>query len=344
MNAQTKPIEVQSLPHCRTVCNRLGWCLCIMIGIMQLVWPFLLILADELGKSLPAVPGIMIDTLIETAAYLLLFILPGCLYFTFSKKSAPRAEPIRSSVVMPRYFPLLIICGMAVITITATVNSIFIELVGLGGLYDEFMVAPTRMTDSDAVASMIMTAIAPAFAEEFLFRGVAYGNLRKYGRPFALTASAVLFALMHQNAAQTFYTFCAGLVMGLCYELTGSIWCGVFLHLFNNLYAVLGEVLYARLGNSYGAVITLLNAVLILLGIGSALWLYVILKRSRTSQEEASGGSLFGTFPENLPADDAEHPDTLTAVRSFFAPGMVVYVILSLTCTVLSLLGIVLIL
>lgn len=329
-------------PLCRACCNRLGWCLCIMIGLMQLIWWLPLLLADDLSKKLPVTPGTMVGTAIETAAYLMLFILPGCLYFVFSKKKAPPAEPIRVSPVMPRYFPLLILCGMAVIIVAANVNAFFIDLIEFDWIYDAFP-APIRYTDGDAVAEMIITALAPAFAEEFMFRGVCYGNMRRYGRPFALTASAVLFALMHQNPAQTFYTFCAGLVMGLCYELSGSIWCGVFLHLFNNLFAVFGDVLYDRLGDNYGAIMTLVDAAIILLGLGSALWLYVILRRQRETDEKPTGGGLFGNLPPSLPSVTVEYPDTLSAVRAFFAPGMIVYVSLSLACTVLGLFGILLI-
>ncbi|MCQ2428735.1 MAG: CPBP family intramembrane metalloprotease [Clostridia bacterium] len=333
--------KTTAAPNCRRMFNRIGWCLVIMIGLMELVWLPLQELGDFLYRVLLPVPGYMLRTFIYAAAYLLLFILPGCLFYVFSRKKPPEPAPIRTTPVMPAYFPLLIFAGLAVITVTANVNFWFVELIGIGGIVEEMVPAYTGMPAASAVALMLLDSLAPAFAEEFLFRGVIYGNLRRYGRPLALTVSALLFALMHQNAAQTFYTFSAGVVMALCYELTGSIWCSVFLHLFNNLYAVIGDVVYARLGDAADPILYLTDAVVILLGIGSALLLVVLIRRKspRDTAPAPAQSGLFGRLPARLDPEIPEKPDAGTAFRAFWAPGMIVYVALSLTVTVMTLLG-----
>ena len=98
-----------------------------------------------------------------------------------------------------------------------------------------------------------------------------YGNLRPYGVPLAVTVSALLFALMHGNIAQTFYTFVAGVVMALCYELSGSIWCSTFLHLFNNLSACVAQILLARLGEGAEMLLYVIDLSVMVAGTAAAL-------------------------------------------------------------------------
>lgn len=90
--------------------------------------------------------------------------------------------------------------------------------------------------------------IAPV-VEETLFRGVAFGPLLKKSRLLAYTVSIVLFGLYHvwQYALVTMDPFVlvfiiqyipAGVVLGRCYEQTGTIWAPIFLHMFLNYMAL----------------------------------------------------------------------------------------------------------
>ena len=75
----------------------------------------------------------------------------------------------------------------------------------------------------------------PAFFEEFLMRGGVLGSYMSTGRVRAgVLLSALVFGLMHMNATQFFYATIIGIVLGLLYALTGSIWPGVLFHLLNN--------------------------------------------------------------------------------------------------------------
>lgn len=91
---------------------------------------------------------------------------------------------------------------------------------------------------SGMIISVLSVAVFPALLEEFLFRGAIMGNLLKFGKPFAIFTSAVIFALIHGNTVQIPFAFCVGLVSGFLVIETNSIWTGVIVHFLNNFISV----------------------------------------------------------------------------------------------------------
>lgn len=89
----------------------------------------------------------------------------------------------------------------------------------------------------------IAIAIVPPIIEEFIFRGAILGSLRKHGDAFAIIVSAVLFGFMHGNFIQTPVTFLTGLILGYLTIKTNSIIPAMILHLVNNAWAVISEML-----------------------------------------------------------------------------------------------------
>ncbi|WP_010630667.1 CPBP family intramembrane glutamic endopeptidase [Sporolactobacillus vineae] len=75
--------------------------------------------------------------------------------------------------------------------------------------------------------------IAPLF-EEFLYRGVVLHSLLKFGKPFAIIGSALLFGLMHGNIVQIPLGIGIGLVLGYL-AMKYSVWLTIILHMANNL-------------------------------------------------------------------------------------------------------------
>lgn len=100
----------------------------------------------------------------------------------------------------------------------------------------------------DSVPSVLMyyltVAIMPAFTEEFAFRGVILGSLRKYSDGLALVVSSALFALMHGNFVQIPFTFCCGLMFGFLVIKTNSMLPSIIVHFLNNGLSVTFDLLY----------------------------------------------------------------------------------------------------
>ncbi len=81
-------------------------------------------------------------------------------------------------------------------------------------------------------ASVIFVAVLVApLAEEFLFRGYFYGVLRKWtGRWWGLAISTLVFAGVHGHLPSFAGLFILGLLLGLLYERSGSLWVPVTVH------------------------------------------------------------------------------------------------------------------
>ena len=96
--------------------------------------------------------------------------------------------------------------------------------------------------------AVFATAFIPALTEEFCFRGVIFGFLKKYGDMFALIASSILFGVMHGNFEQMPFAILVGFVLGFIRIKTGSLWGCVALHFYNNFTSVVFD--YAFIGVS----------------------------------------------------------------------------------------------
>lgn len=92
------------------------------------------------------------------------------------------------------------------------------------------------------IADIALTAILPATFEEFTNRGLCYGANENARFPtFAIILSALMFALMHTNVTQVFYTFFFGLITGALVYVTKSIYPAMFCHFVNNFVAVMRD-------------------------------------------------------------------------------------------------------
>ncbi len=86
--------------------------------------------------------------------------------------------------------------------------------------------------------SLLYIALAPAVAEEFVFRGLLYHGLRQLGVLKAALISGVMFGLIHLNANQFVYAFAIGVVLALMVEATGSIYSAMIMHFCVNARSV----------------------------------------------------------------------------------------------------------
>jgi membrane protease YdiL (CAAX protease family) len=84
-------------------------------------------------------------------------------------------------------------------------------------------------------ATLIVVALLPALFEELLFRGLLLNGLKKSFSDWAAAPiCGGLFALFHQNPAQTPYQFCCGTVYALVAIKSGSILPMMLAHFLNN--------------------------------------------------------------------------------------------------------------
>ena len=126
--------------------------------------------------------------------------------------------------------------------------SLSVGLNGVLSLLELYRFSPTFQEVSEMQVSVpvwlgiLSYAVLAPLGEEFLFRGVVYGQLRRVcSAPVAIAVSALAFGLFHGNLVQFVYATLLGAVMALVRELYGTLWASVVFHAIANLfvYAVL---------------------------------------------------------------------------------------------------------
>ncbi|MBQ6365897.1 MAG: CPBP family intramembrane metalloprotease [Oscillospiraceae bacterium] len=150
-----------------------------------------------------------------------------------------------------RVKPLTILLTIVLCMATHSISHLISSLTNL--LFPSFFESASRkMLGGSFFVNFIGVAIIPAFFEEFVLRG---GMLNSYSGTGRLRASvlltAFLFGLMHMNPTQFFYAFAIGIVLGLLFVLTGSIWPGILFHFLNNGMAPISMVLEERFGTDF---------------------------------------------------------------------------------------------
>ena len=279
------------------------------------------------------VAGTVMLQLYYAAGYLASFMLPVAFLRLFLRKAGYSYRPMRAQASLSPWFPLILFAGIAVIWALSYVNAMMVSIFN----YSAFSSDVLWQEGGDSawyrqVLTFLTLCLVPAFCEEYLFRGAILTNCLPFGRGTAILISSLLFALMHQNAEQLLYAFAAGLVLGLVYERTGSIWNCVLLHLFNNFLGTFQNLFLQGVSDRYSNVLyALLEGILFSAGLIAAV---VLIFRFAPRKADARDG----IFGKSLPASDswAESPVRAgRAVRLFLNLPMVVFLAMTVLTVVL---------
>jgi membrane protease YdiL (CAAX protease family) len=86
-----------------------------------------------------------------------------------------------------------------------------------------------------AWTAALVLVIGPV-TEELVFRGYLYGVIKKYGGRLAgMATSSLLFAALHPNVPAMPFYFVLAMSFALAYEITGSLWTPIVMHMTFNL-------------------------------------------------------------------------------------------------------------
>lgn len=185
-------------------------------------------------------------------------------------------------------FILAIPAGFALCLSANYVSALVGVLTDLAGVE---LTRPEELLPSDPAgiaAYLISAVIIPPIVEEFAVRGVLMQPLLRYGKGFAIGASALVFGMMHGNPKQMIFAFLSGLVIGYFTASTGSLLTGAGIHLLNNAFAVADSYL-VQAGQEVPAALLMAAAI----GIGIlCLIAYLVLQAQASGRERGrmSGG------------------------------------------------------
>ena len=97
-----------------------------------------------------------------------------------------------------------------------------------------------QLQGTNPLLLVLAIAFAPAFAEEYIFRGlIGRGLIARYGVTFGVVVSSGLFAMAHVFPPHAAATFVMGLVLHTTYRATRNLSVPILLHFLNNAIAVL---------------------------------------------------------------------------------------------------------
>lgn len=184
--------------------------------------------------------------LLVSAAFILSFFPPGLLYLAVTRTPLGRALP--SQKTAPSLGIALFVLGSSLALMSNLPVNWISDWVGSFWPQAESALpqSPVITTGSATVFSVILylirTTVLPAFYEEFMFRGIILGNMRRYGNGLAVFVSAFLFGIFHGNIRQIPFAFLVGLILGYIVVRTNNIWITIAIHFFNNAFACLPDV------------------------------------------------------------------------------------------------------
>ena len=263
--------------------------------------------------------------LLSGGLYLLSFMLPVLI---LKRRLARHGFSYRTMDAEPRitpWLPLIIFASVLIVHSASEINYGLVTFFESSSSGDGYVGSIIEYEGYELVLQLITVCVVPAFCEEFLFRGAFLSNLLPFGRTTAIIASSLLFALMHENPVQILYTFIAGMLLGLIYVKTGSIWNCIILHLFNKFFSVIEEMIYYNLYQWADWAIPLWRTVIYVLGSVSLAILIVVFFSKKQRFEE-------GIYQKDLEPSDSYaalviEPDR--SVKLFFTPCMIVYLALA---------------
>ena len=106
---------------------------------------------------------------------------------------------------------LTILIGIVLYFVNSFVADAFSSIIALFGYENLYGATTIRLTYKYLLKDFILSAIFPAFCEEFLHRGIMLFSNKKVNNPrYCLIISSILFGLMHLNINQFFYAAILG--------------------------------------------------------------------------------------------------------------------------------------
>lgn len=311
----------------RKTCGSIGISMLVfllLINALSFVLQFLNVILNMLAVD--TVTASIVYYTVYAAGYLTAFMLPACILRPILRRRGLDARSMRTELRISPMWLLVIPAGITMIFSAAFLNSLIVEMI-------DFLpnIIPMPLAEGEAyqpapyewVLQFIVICVVPGFCEEFFFRGAILENCLPFGRSTAILISSFLFAVMHQNPAQLFYAFAAGVVLGLLYERTGSIWPGTILHTLNNFTSLGESIVPYRLGDVYFSylVTTVFETVLALTGMVCL----IILIARYFSKKRDFGRGVFGGGHRDVDTVPACPVEADRAVKLFLTPTMVVF-------------------
>ncbi len=201
-----------------------GWGLLVFVGWM-IVFGAIGLLGEEIG--LPIDTGVIV---VFGEAILLLPVW----YFTIHKYGATWTD-----LGLRDFRPAAVGTGCGLMVLSAVFNFIYAMLLGLFNLRVQPDITLIFQNTDFPLLLFVGGAVVAPIVEEIFFRGFVFTGLgRRWSWPRAALASAGLFALAHFLPTALLPIFILGLIFAYLYQVSGSIWPAILMHMLTNTLAL----------------------------------------------------------------------------------------------------------
>ena len=334
----------ENVKNYSNICSKIGLAMLLFYAFFTLSAYAVALVEGVAAKFISNFGAEVVYEILSSIVYFFSFSVAAFILRQMIKKM-PGARPIYTSFKINGWVILAIMLVVAINYTVSYVNAVMLSSLSpsfsslLQASENEMAGRPISEIVVFFLLSILSTAIVPALCEEYLFRGGILAGLLPYGKGTAILASSFLFGMMHQNPLQILYTTLLGVIIGVIYVKTKSIWACVILHFLNNFISVLEEYLPLLTGLKWISLV--LNIVIMIIGC-VALFL-VALKKDKEQDPERNGS--FGVICDSG-MDVEEYELDLPKgqkLRKFFAPTVIAFTVISLVTmasAMLSFLGI----
>ncbi len=155
----------------------------------------------------------------------------------FSKREGGIKGFFKEENCSPKYYLLALTMQLGLFPL-GELNDVFLQFLEKFGYQGGDITLPS--TKGFGLAGVLfVVALLPAFFEELFFRGILQRELKDFSLLAQVLLCGGLFALYHQNPAQTLYQFACGAAFALVAVKAGSFLPTVLSHFVNNALIVL---------------------------------------------------------------------------------------------------------
>ncbi len=158
------------------------------------------------------------------------FLLVGVWYFSYTKHSFKQF--VKEQNCSPKYYLLAIAVQIGLLSLSE-LNIMFLSFLEKFGYKNSEIILPS-MDGFGFVGVFLTVAVLPAIMEEFVFRGLLLREMQGFSLITRALIGGGLFALYHQNPAQTIYQGICGMAFALVAARAGSFLPTALAHLINN--------------------------------------------------------------------------------------------------------------
>ncbi|MGE5531886.1 MAG: type II CAAX prenyl endopeptidase Rce1 family protein [Bacteroidota bacterium] len=206
------------------------------VAVLYFAMAILGLLAGLAMKHLPQTPGNDLAKAVVVALQYLLFS-GAVIAFILSRVRAPRPRRLKALGLRTARLPKLIaegIGGYGILLFVLSVAGLGRTAMATLSQTGESFVMNLHTLPAKVLLFVLICVVAP-IVEELIFRGFVYAGLRRrmtFGG--AVLSSALLFALMHNNAGALIPIGMIGIVLAVLYERNRSVIPCIICHALNN--------------------------------------------------------------------------------------------------------------